>query len=244
MALDFDVQRAYRLQLEIARRVALHDAYDRIETVAGVDVAYTRTSRGGEVGFAIITLHEYPSLRLIDISVARGQPPIPYIPGLLAFREAPLAYVALSRLTIQPDILIVDGHGYAHPRKAGIATHLGVALDKPSIGVAKKRLTGRECLHHGKLGLCDENGRLLAFIIEHGRTHLYVSPGHRISHESAYKLVKNMLRGRAKLPIPTYTADKLSKTAKRLIECRAGSIEECRRKLEEEATKIIKNAKL
>ncbi len=238
MIITFHVQRAYTLQLEIAKRVVLRDTYTTIRRVAGVDVAYTRAP-GAEIGIAVVTLHDYPSLHLIDLQVSTGEAPIPYIPGLLAFREVPLAYEALTRLNPQPDLLIVDGHGYAHPRRAGIATHLGVVLDKPSIGVAKKRLTGIECTHHGLPALCSEKGEVLALIHQHGRTRLYISVGHRVSLQSAYKLVKTMLRGRAKLPIPTYTADRLSKAAKKLPECRRpNNHDECRKSLLKEAKRI------
>ncbi len=235
MTIVFHIQRAYALQHEIAKRVILRDAYTSIRRVAGIDVAYTRLP-GAEIGIAVVTLHDYPSLRLLDLQVSIGEAPIPYIPGLLAFREVPLAYEAVTRLNPQPDLLVVDGHGYAHPRRAGIATHLGVVLDKPSIGVAKKRLTGVECEHHGLPALCSEKGEVLALIHQHGRTRLYISVGHRLSLQSAYRLIKTMLRGRARLPIPTYTADKLSKVAKKLPECkRPDAHEDCRKTLLEEA---------
>ncbi|AEM38075.1 Deoxyribonuclease V [Pyrolobus fumarii 1A] len=235
MKLSFDVARAYKLQLMIAHHALTHDDFDKIEYIGGVDLAYLPGHR--EIGIAVIVVFTYPSLRVKEVRVAIGHPPVPYIPGLLAFREAPLAYVAYSRLETKPNIIIVDGHGRAHPRKAGIATHIGVALDTPSIGVAKKRLAGQHCKYHNMDALCigDET---VALILHHRGKSLYVSPGHRISLMTAFSIVKRLLRGRATLPIPTYIADKLSKKAKKLRECYTGYVDECENQLNFEAQRL------
>jgi len=229
-----DIQKAYRLQLEIAKRAILHDEFKNIRYVAGVDLAYLR---GNDEGLAVIIILDYPSLTPLEARFAKGRVKVPYIPGLLAFREAPLAYTAFTRLSIRPDLIIVDGHGRAHPRKAGIATHIGVALDTPSIGVAKKRLAGVECKYGIREALCIGN-EVVAVILEHRRRRLYVSPGHRVSLKTAYELVRNMLKPRATLPLPTYIADKLSKIAKTVPACLQNDIQHCEEKLLEEAKRI------
>ena len=182
----------------------------------------------------------YPSLTPLEVRVGYAQPPIPYIPGLLAFREAPAAYAAYTRLEHRPHLLVVDGHGRSHPRKAGIATHLGVALDTPSIGVAKKRLAGEPCSYNQLPALCID-GEPVAII--HNVTQkrsIYISVGHRVSLSTAYTLIRRMLKPRRTLPQPTYIADKLTKTAKRLDICKPPEprLEECEETLLAEAKKL------
>ena len=183
---------------------------------------------------------EYPSLRPHRVAIGYAEPPIPYIPGLLAFREAPAAYAAYKRLDEKPDLLIVDGHGRSHPRKAGIATHLGVALDTPSIGVAKKRLTGEPCSYNNLPALCLD-GEPVAIIHQvTAKRRIYISVGHRLSLTTAYTLVKRMLKPRRTLPQPTYIADRLTKQAKRLDPCKPPEPDtrRCEELLLEEAKKL------
>ena len=137
---------------------------------------------------------------------------IPYVPGLLAFREMAVlapALLALSR-EVKPDLVIVDGHGIAHPRRAGIASHVGVVFNVPSIGVAKKRLYGSEVERGGLRILVDQRGAPIAALLMRGRSKIYVSPGHRITLESSIKLITSMWK-KGKLPEPTRLADRVSK---------------------------------
>ncbi len=185
----------------------------------------------------VLTL-TYPELRPREVRVYTLKPPLPYIPGLLAFREAPAIYGAYLRLTEKPDLILVDGHGRSHPRKAGIATHIGVALDTPSIGVAKKRLTGEPCTYDGLEALCigDEPVAILHHVT--AKRSIYISTGHRVSLKTAYELVKRMLRPRRTLPQPTYIADKLTKEAKKIPACTRGELEECENTLQALAVKL------
>ena len=112
-------------------------ALDEIHTVAGIDVSYR------EIGRAAIAVFSFPDLALIEEVTATREVTFPYIPGLLAFREGPVVLAAFEQLRTQPDLLIFDGQGYAHPRRLGLARHMGAYLDRPSIGCAKSRLTGR-----------------------------------------------------------------------------------------------------
>jgi len=194
--------------------------------VAGLDAAYSRTYGG----VAVAVLVDFGSKRLINYSVAVGEPRLEYIPGLLAFREAPLLYTALQSLEHDFDLVVVDGHGISHPRKAGIATHIGLALGKPSIGVAKKRLYGNEvrvketsqCIEYPcTIGyLVDENGYRLAYLVipnKKSRAPVYISPGAGIDLNSALRVATEMMPG-TKLPLPTHYADRISKHIARQLD--------------------------
>ncbi len=210
-----DIEKLIRLQVEIAvKNVYSHDLIDvgKLKWVAGFDVAYSK--KYGSV--AVVTLLEYPSMRLIEYGIGLGEPPISYIPGLLAFREAPSLYTAFQQLKTKPQLLVVDGHGIAHPRFAGIATHIGMALKIPSIGVAKKKLIGHMVEKDGRK-LLVYRGKIVGEILSVGRRRLYISPGYGITLETATILVRSMLKGHS-LPEPTYQADKISKAIVRYLD--------------------------
>jgi deoxyribonuclease V len=192
----------------------------------GVDAAYSR--KYGGVAVAAVVDH---AGRLVAFSVAVGEPPLEYIPGLLAFREAPLFYAALQGLDVDFDVLVVDGHGLSHPRHAGIASHMGLALGKPSIGVAKKKLYGRvKSLDKPKpLGdgvllegyIVEERGspmELAAIVRSPTGRRLYISPGAHITLDEAVNIVARLLGREFSLPAPTYYADKLSKMIARQLD--------------------------
>src|SRR5579859_1369131 len=133
---------ARQVQDELRARVITTDALGSVQTVAGVDAGYE-----GDVARAAVVVLTYPSLEPVDYALARRPAPFPFIPGFLSFREAPAILAALEQLRIRPDLLICDGQGIAHPRRLGIASHIGVLTDLPSIGCAKSRLIG----HHAPL---------------------------------------------------------------------------------------------
>ncbi|HEU5441342.1 MAG TPA: endonuclease V, partial [Ktedonobacterales bacterium] len=112
-------------------------ALDQIHTIAGIDASYADKAR------AAIVVLSFPALEVLDRAVASRESPFPYVPGLLSFREVPAVLDAMEKLTVRPDVLMCDGQGYAHPRRLGLASHLGVYLDMPSVGCAKSRLIGR-----------------------------------------------------------------------------------------------------
>lgn len=215
----FSPQKAMRAQRLLASKLILRDAYGPIRRVAGLDVAYARRGRD-PIGVGVAVLLSYPSLRVEHCIAYVGWACIPYIPGLLAFREMSLLAPAVIRLEEEAgaDLYVVDGHGIAHPRGLGIASHVGIAMDKPSIGVAKKRLYGREEERAGRRVLVDDSGNVIAYVLESGRgSRIYVSPGHRITPASAASLVASMLRRGHRLPEPTRIADRVSKQLRRLI---------------------------
>lgn len=137
---DLTPGEAKKLQERLRHRVRLEDDLPAwIETVAGVDVGFEDQ---GNVTRAAVAVLGLPRLQLVDYAIVRQPTRFPYVPGLLSFREVPALLEALGRLSILPQILFVDGHGYAHPRRFGIACHLGVLTNLPSIGVGKTRLIG------------------------------------------------------------------------------------------------------
>ncbi len=189
-----------------------------IRRVAGVDAAF---ADGGRVIRAAAVMLEYPGLVLTDQVLVERPTTFPYVPGLLSFREVPALLEALGQLPAAPDLILCDGHGYAHPRRFGLACHLGLWLDTPTIGVAKSRLTGS----HDEPGPAKGDvAWLLAGKGERPRERLgavlrtreqvkpvFVSAGHRISLRTALALTLACAT-RYRLPEPTRLADKLSKT--------------------------------
>jgi len=204
---DLDVSQALELQVKLSRKVMCCNDKMNIKLIAGIDVSVSRYSRTGRA--AVVVLN-YPDLEVRDISVAEGAIDFPYIPGLLSFREAPLALQAWRGLETRPDLLMVDGQGLAHPRRLGIASHLGLLLNIPSIGCAKSRLIGtHDSLPEeaGSYSLLMENDEVIGAVVrtKHAVKPLYVSIGHRTDLDSAIRLVLNCCQG-FRLPQPTRLA--------------------------------------
>ncbi len=212
----FNPARARLLQEKLAEQVVFRDDFPPVSLVAGLDVSYFRTS-GAFCGVAVVAVLRYPSLTLVEYAYHVEEAPVPYIPGLLAYREAPILLKAYAKLSHDPDLLLVDGHGATHPRGLGIASHIGVVLDKPSIGVAKKLLTGTVEEHQGVKYVVVNGVRAGIVIEEPGRKKLYVSTGHRVSPRTAYLLVTRMRKPRAGLPEPIRVADSLSRELARKL---------------------------
>ncbi len=206
----FNPARARLLQEKLAGCVVFKDEFPPLNLVAGLDVSYFRSS-GFQCGVAVVAVLEYPSLRLVEYTYHVEEAPVPYIPGLLAYREAPVLLKAYAKLRHDPDLLVVDGHGATHPRGLGIASHIGVVLDKPSIGVAKKLLAGTLEEYQGMKYIVVNGVRAGVVVEEPGRRILYVSTGHKVSPRTAYRLVVRMRRPRAGLPEPVRLADGLSR---------------------------------
>jgi deoxyribonuclease V len=194
------------------------DSPEGVRYVAGADIALGKPAlRGVEEsnGRGAVVLLSYPGLRLIEQHLVDEPVTFPYVPGLLAFREAPVLARAFEKLERTPDLLLVDGHGLSHPRRFGLACHLGLLLDVPTIGVAKSRLVGR---HEepppeagGRAELRDGPDLLGLVLRTRDRVSpVYVSVGHRIGLQQAAEWVLRVCRG-YRLPEPTRLADKLSK---------------------------------
>lgn len=204
------------IQNELRHKVSLKDDFGDIETIAGVDCSFG--PRGDNTSKAFIVLMKYPELQVITSTSARLPTSFPYIPGFLSFREIPVILEAVKKLPQMPSIFMVDGQGIAHPRRFGIASHLGVILDKPTFGVAKSRLTGIYDELGEKQGsqsdLMDKGEKIGTVLRSKEKCKpLFISPGHKISHDRAVELTIECL-GKYRLPEPTRIADKLSKTKK------------------------------
>ena len=199
-------------QTALRSRVSLADGFGDIKRIAGLDLSYNEER--GE-GYAVVVVLSFPELEVLETRYATATPPMPYIPGLLSFRESPVALGAFEQLQTVPDLLMTDGAGLAHPRGFGIACHLGVLLDIPTIGVAKSFLYGRydknAALTPGmSVPLRDSSEEIIGAVVGTKlRTNpLYVSPGHKVSVNSATRLVLECVRG-YRLPEPTRQAHTL-----------------------------------
>jgi len=206
-----------KAQMLLSKLLSLEDSIGSIRRVAGLDVSYTRFKEV-EVGIGTIVILNYPELEPYKCYYTTRRICIPYIPGLLAFREmevlAPLLAYTLGEVDV--DLLLVDGHGIAHPRGFGIASHVGLAFNKPSIGVAKSLLSGREDYIEGRR-LIVQGDRIVGGVLEVKSGKLYVSPGHRVSVETAIKLVESMVKPSRNLPEPTRLADVVGKELRRRV---------------------------
>jgi deoxyribonuclease V len=209
---NLEPEAAIALQRELAQRIVREDQLGEVHCVAGVDMALNEESG---MARAAVVLLSYPDLEMLERHVYEEPVRMPYIPGLLSFREAPCVLGAFARLRQQPDLVMVDGQGIAHPRRLGIASHLGLWLDLPTIGCGKSILVG----HHAHLS--EEQGSWVPLVdkgetigaVVRTRAHvkpMIISSGHRISLETSLRYVLACCRG-YRLPEPTRQADKLSK---------------------------------
>lgn len=206
--MDLSVLRAQ--QLELASAVICEDEPigPSVSLIAGADVGF---EQGGEVTRAAIVLLTYPELQMVEYQIARIPTVMPYIPGFLSFREYPALLQAWAQLSQKPDIIFVDGHGVSHPRRLGVASHFGLLVDVPTIGVAKKRLCGKvDALSDepGALAPLMDKGQRLAWVWRSKKrcNPLFISTGHRISSDSALMWVQRCMKG-YRLPEPTRWAD-------------------------------------
>lgn len=207
---DLSLEDAARTQKELRERLILKWDGRPVTTVGGVDVSIKP-----ETARAAIVVIRFPELTPVEAVTADAPLVFPYIPGLLAFREGPVVLAAWEMLDTRPDLLMFDGQGIAHPRGMGIASLMGLWLDRPTIGVAKSRLYGK----HKEVGaargdrteLTDRKGNVIGTVLRsRERTNpLYISPGHRIDVRHATEFVLACLTG-YRLPEPTRWAHKVA----------------------------------
>jgi deoxyribonuclease V len=201
-------RQAMQLQERWRERVVLEDQFESIRTVAGADLAFDPATG---VAFAGVVLYRFPELQEIERRMARMQLRFPYVPGLLSFRESPILLAAFARLRTEPDLILIDGHGRAHPRLFGIACHIGVLFDKPTIGCAKSLLVGEYDDPPARAGsaspLIFQNQKVGAVLrTRRGVKPIFVTQGHRVSLPTAVRLVRACLDG-FRIPKPTREAD-------------------------------------
>jgi deoxyribonuclease V len=207
---------AARIQLRLRGRLELKDRLPRIETVAGADVALDLNRKRAIAG---VIVYRFPEMIEIERVSAERELTFPYVPGLLSFREIPVLLRAFALLRHPPDLIFYDGHGYAHPRRFGIACHLGVLLDRPTIGCAKSVLIGAPEEPSSKPGtwapLVDHEEVIGAVLrTREGVKPVYISQGHRISLGRAVELARAVTDG-FRIPRPTREADHFVEDAKR-----------------------------
>src|SRR5207253_11446930 len=209
------------------------DRLEQIRTVAGLDAAFVLTGsqamkalrsrwamlREANRAIAAVVVYNYPQMTELERAYAEVRLEFPYVPGFLSFREIPALLAALTKLRTIPDLFFCDGQGYAHPRRMGLASHLGIVLDRPTIGCAKSLLIGT----HGSLG--DEKGawaplkdgeETIGTVLRTraGVRPVYVSQGHRVSLDLAVRLTLSVCDGR-RIPKPTRDADRYVSEVKR-----------------------------
>jgi deoxyribonuclease V len=199
---------AMRLQESLRECVELQDRFGDIRSVAGADMAFDPETG---VAFGGVIVYRFPGLEEVERRRARRKLRFPYVPGLLSFRESPVLLAAFARLRTEPDLILIDGHGLAHPRRFGIACHIGILFDKPTIGCAKSRLVG-EHQEPGEIAGSTTplmlDGERLGVVLRtrDGVRPIYVTTGHRVSLDSAVGLVKQCVDG-FRIPKPTREAD-------------------------------------
>ncbi|MEM3577663.1 MAG: endonuclease V [Candidatus Bathyarchaeia archaeon] len=215
---NFSVGKAHKTQIRLSQRIIFEDKLPRkIRYVAGVDVAYAKN-----LSLGAVAVLDYDTLRLLECKTAACETRFPYVPTLLSFREVPPTVLSIKKLQTQPDVFLVDGHGFAHPYHCGFASHLGLVLRKPTIGVAKSRLFGEEeRIHGGSITFLKHKGKVVgaAVVTKNGCKPVYVSVGHMVSLETAVKTVQHCtVTGR--IPEPILKAHEAATAEKRKINMR------------------------
>ncbi len=202
---DVTPEEAIKIQQGLKRYICLKSAFTEIKKVAGADAAY----HNGIVIAGVVVL-EYPSLKIIESKYSVSPVTFPYIPGLLIFREGPALLKTFEKIKNKPDVIIFDGQGIAHPRRMGIATHLGILLDSPSIGCAKSILTGEYVSigeEKGDFTILKDGSDTVGAVLrtKRGVSPVFVSPGHKIDIITSMEIILKCI-GKHKLPEPVRQA--------------------------------------
>jgi deoxyribonuclease V len=188
---------AVRIQQKLRKKLRFRTPTTPFKKIAAGDVSYSRLD---DMTYAAFLLFTYPDLTLLERASAKGRASFPYIPGLLTFREGPVLLQAFSRLAARPDLILIDGQGIAHPRFMGIAAHIGLILNLPTIGCAKSRLIGTHeepAPDRGKTVPLLVGDRIAGMVLRTraGVKPVYVSPGHKMDLDTSVKIVLSLCRG-------------------------------------------------
>lgn len=213
--IKFSLEKARKAQTLLSERVIRQDCLPKpIKYVAGVDVAYTE-----RYSFGAVAVFDYRSMRLVEREMSQQRTRVPYISTFLSFRELPPVVLATRKLKTEPDVFLVDGHGIAHPRRLGFASHLGLVLDTPTIGVAKNILCGeveddgneawKPVAHEGEI----IGGAVFS---RPDVKPIYVSIGYKVSLQTAIRIVLNCTR-EYRIPEPLREAHSTAERMKRKI---------------------------
>jgi deoxyribonuclease V len=201
--------RAKKIQLKLKRSLRFVKGPRKVSAIAACDVSY---KKGWVAG--VVVVYSYPDLELLETAYKRELATFPYVPGLLTFREGPVLCKIFRALTIEPDVILFDGQGKAHPLRLGEAAHLGLLFDKPSIGCAKSRFIGEYKEPGGKRGSFSKlyDGQEVIGAVLRSKDNVkpvFVSPGHKMDLDSALKIIKKCLR-EYRIPEPLRQAHMLS----------------------------------
>jgi len=215
-----DLEEAKSIQETLTKKLKFTVLGQLPRLIAGVDLSYTKKD-GQEHALAVIAVLSFPDFELVEKKFLTTKVAFPYIPGLLSFREAPPILKVWKRLNHEPEVVFFDGHGIAHPRGLGLASHMGLWINRPTIGVAKKRLYGTVAHAPAKQGdqepiLHPESGVPIGVVLQpkEGFNPLYVSVGNLITLEDAAHLTQLCILSRYRLPEPTRVAHYLSQKIK------------------------------
>jgi deoxyribonuclease V len=210
----FSIKKAHETQLRLSERIIFKDMLPKkIQFIAGVDVSYA-----SKVSIGVVAVLDYDSLKLVESQTAFCRTSFPYIPTLLSFREIPPTILSIRKLRTEPDVFLVDGQGFAHPYRCGFATHLGLVIGKPTIGVAKSRLFGEAEKTTGGVAFLKHKSEVVGAVIstKQGRQPLYVSVGNMVSLETSIEIVKHCTRN-TRIPEPILKAHEIATSEKRKI---------------------------
>lgn len=189
-------------QFRLAKKVSLIDSFREFKTIGGCDVAYYFNSL-----VAVVVVLDYPALTLLEKEFVIGEAKFPYISGYMFYREVPAIMEAYNKLKEKPDIMMCDFNGILHPRRFGAACHLGLLIDKPTIGISKALLCGE--VRDNLIYINNEPRGVQMFTRTHAKP-IYVSPGHKISLETSVDITRKCLRENSKLPEPLKIAHMIS----------------------------------
>ncbi|MBI2657231.1 endonuclease V [Candidatus Woesearchaeota archaeon] len=195
-----DFNRLKEEQLKLAKKVVTSDSFEKLELIGGADCSYN-----GEEIIAAIAVCDYKTMSLKEKVYSVSRAKVPYLKGFLAYREGPAIAEAYAKLENRPDIMIFDGHGISHPRRLGLASHMGVLLEQASIGTAKQLLAGES---KGGVVYIDKEARAEMLVSRQHSKPIYVSPGHKISLKTSVEIAKECIRFPHKLPEPLHLAHK------------------------------------
>ncbi len=207
---NLTIEQAQKLQTQLAQKIEVAGDVENIRVVAGADMAF---SRADDLAFGVVVAFSFPGFEVLELQRGVAKISFPYVPGFLSFREAPLLLQLFEKLLTEPDIVLVDGQGIAHPRRLGLAAHLGLFLPVPTIGVAKSKLVGQYTEpgpNKGDWSWLYHNGEKVGVVL---RTRdrvkpIFVSPGNRIGFDAARRIAL-ACSTKYRIPEPTRIADKL-----------------------------------
>ena len=198
-------QEAIKIQKDLKSNISLKKSFSKIDKIAGADVSYYQNKM-----IAGVIIFEFPNLKIIERKSFISPVNFPYIPGFLTFREGPSLLETFKKIKNEPDVILFDGQGIAHPRRMGIASHLGLFLNKPTIGCAKSRLSGEYIPvgeEKGDYALLKEGEEVLGAVLRTRRKvkPIFISPGHKIDLSNSIEIVLKCTE-KYKLPVPVREA--------------------------------------